>query len=98
MYIRFCPHTRLLRLALDTPVFFHPQNQPRVSFATPHPAYLSLLPLKLYCDGSEASNISVEGGTFRNNKALESGGAIALGGESGLVAVTGGTFENNHAT
>lgn len=52
---------------------------------------------KLYCNGNEASNISIEGGTFRNNKALESGGAIALWGAPTLVTITGGTFENNKA-
>lgn len=52
---------------------------------------------KLYVNGNEPSNISIEGGTFRNNKALESGGAIALWGAPGLVTVTGGLFENNQA-
>lgn len=52
---------------------------------------------KLYINGNEASDISIEGGTFRNNKALEMGGAIALWGESTLAKVTGGTFENNRA-
>lgn len=52
---------------------------------------------QLYCNGNEASDISIEGGTFRNNQALESGGAIALWGEPALVKITGGTFENNKA-
>lgn len=52
----------------------------------------------IYCNGDDASNISIEGGTFRNNKALDSGGAIALWGATTLVTITGGTFEDNEAT
>lgn len=53
---------------------------------------------KLYVNGNEASDISIEGGTFRRNEARESGGAIAVWGEPGLVKITGGTFEKNRAT
>lgn len=53
---------------------------------------------KLYVNGNEASNISVEGGIFRRNEALEAGGALAVWGVPGLVTITGGTFERNKAT
>lgn len=55
------------------------------------------MPLKVYINGNEPSDVSITGGTFRNNKALEMGGAIAVWGESTLIKVTGGTFENNKA-
>lgn len=52
---------------------------------------------QLYLNGNEAFDISIEGGTFRNNLALESGAAIAVWGAPSLVRITGGTFENNKA-
>ena len=56
------------------------------------------VPHKLYVNGAEAaSDILIEGGTFKNNKALESGGAVAVWGAPGLVTITGGTFEKNRA-
>ena len=55
------------------------------------------LPQQLYCNGNEESDISISGGTFRNNRAYEMGGAIAAWGTPALVQITGGTFENNHA-
>ena len=56
-----------------------------------------LLFRKLYCSGHGVSTILIEGGTFRDNRALESGGAIAFWGPDVLVTITGGTFENNTA-
>ena len=55
------------------------------------------LPQQLYCNGNEESDISISGGTFRNNRAYGMGGAIAAWGTPALVRITGGTFENNHA-
>ena len=50
---------------------------------------------KLYCDGNGVLDISIEGGTFRGNTALEAGGAIIIWGDPVLVTITGGTFEGN---
>ncbi|CAN0537054.1 unnamed protein product, partial [Laminaria digitata] len=43
------------------------------------------------------SDVSIEGGTFRNNTALEGGGAISFWGPDVLVTITGRTFDNNNA-
>lgn len=40
----------------------------------------------------------VEGGTFRNNSALEYGGALSIAGELTVVQITGGVFINNTAS
>lgn len=53
---------------------------------------------QLYCSGKGVSDISIEGGTFRGNRALEAGGAISIYGENVLMTITGGTFENNVAS
>lgn len=55
------------------------------------------MPLKIYINGDAASKIFIEGGIFKNNRALESGGAVAVWGAPGLVTITGGTFEKNSA-
>lgn len=55
------------------------------------------VPQKIYIDGEGASEILIGGGIFKNNKAQEAGGAIALWGAPSLVTITGGTFENNEA-
>lgn len=76
------------------------QNVSAVETPCPASPHLCVVPhnnIKLYVNGNEASEISIEGGTFRNNLALESGGAIALWGAPSLVTITGGTFENNRA-
>lgn len=57
----------------------------------------SPLRIKLYCSGNGVSTMTIEGGTFRNNTALESGGAIAIWGDDVLLTITGGSFENNTA-
>ncbi|CAN0577625.1 unnamed protein product, partial [Laminaria digitata] len=44
------------------------------------------------------SDISIEGGTFRDNTALEAGGAIAVWGDPVLLTITRGTFANNTAS
>lgn len=61
----------------------------------------------MYCQGNSnnlgGSKVTIEGGTFTNNEALEMGGAIvAWGSEDGnttsmVVNVTGGVFANNKA-
>ena len=65
-----------------------------------HPSrlFLSVLPQKVYCVGDRVSTVTIEGGTFRDNTARESGGVIAFGGASTLVTITGGAFLNNNAT
>lgn len=52
---------------------------------------------QLYVNGGKESSISIAGGTFRNNKAHEMGGAIAVWGAPALVTISGGTFDNNEA-
>lgn len=63
--------------------------------------------MQVYCQGNSnnlgGSKVTIEGGTFTNNEALEMGGAIvAWGSEDGntnsmVVNVTGGVFANNKA-
>lgn len=70
-----------------------------VKVKTTSPLSFIVLPRQVYCDGDDgASDIAIEGGTFSNNEAKWSGGAIALWGEGVVVTVTGGTFANNTAT
>ena len=62
---------------------------------------------QVYCDGnsdnSGGSNVTIAGGTFTDNEALEHGGAIVAWGSndgeptSMTVTVTGGVFANNKA-
>lgn len=60
----------------------------------------------MYCDGDSengGSNVTIEGGTFTDNRALEMGGATVAWGNnhaessSMLVNVKGGVFVNNTA-
>lgn len=53
-------------------------------------------PQKVYCEGG-VSAVSIEGGTFRDNSALEVGGAIVAWGGSTVVNIAGGEFINNTA-
>lgn len=39
--------------------------------------------------------VTIEGGTFANNTALELGGALVAWGPTTVVTVKGGTFRNN---
>lgn len=48
-------------------------------------------------NGLGGSSVTIEGGTFSDNKALELGGAIVAWGDTNVVTVTGGTFVNNTA-
>ena len=41
--------------------------------------------------------MTIEGGTFRNNSALELGGAVVAWGTTTVVTITGGEFINNTA-
>lgn len=50
----------------------------------------------MYCEGG-VSAITIEGGTFRDNTALEVGGAIVAWGATTVVMITGGHFSNNIA-
>lgn len=59
----------------------------RFPFISPH---------KLYCEGPRSS-VTIEGGTFRDNRGLEVGGAIVAWGDSTVVNITGGQFTNNTA-
>ncbi|CAN0375286.1 unnamed protein product, partial [Hapterophycus canaliculatus] len=43
------------------------------------------------------SKVTIEGGTFRDNQALELGGAIVAWGNPTVVNITGGLFSNNTA-
>lgn len=71
----------------------------RTLLDTPYiPLLFPSFPQKLYCSGNGASIISIEGGIFRNNQALDSGGALSLWGEKPKLTITGGTFEGNRAT
>lgn len=56
----------------------------------------SISPHKVYCEGG-VSAVAIEGGAFRDNRALEVGGAIAAWGDSTVVEITGGQFTNNTA-
>eukprot|EP00752_Nemacystus_decipiens_P008148 g7287.t1 len=53
----------------------------------------------VYCSGDSfdlgGSKVTIEGGTFRNNQALELGGAIVAWGTPTVVTITGGLFSNN---
>ena len=54
---------------------------------------------QIFCDGKgEPSTLTIEGGTFSNNSALDAGGVIAARGSHTLVEITGGTFSNNIVT
>lgn len=63
--------------------------------------------MQVYCSGDSfgmgGSKVTIEGGTFSDNEALELGGAIAAWGTTTggltptLVSITGGTFNNNTA-
>lgn len=58
-------------------------------------------PLQVYCSGDSfdlgGSKVTVEGGTFTNNQALELGGAVVAWGAPTVVTITGGLFSNNTA-
>lgn len=49
----------------------------------------------VYLEGS--SNVTINGGTFKYNKATAYGGAIGVG-STGTVTITGGTFTSNTST
>lgn len=57
--------------------------------------------LQIYCSGESfdmgGSVVSITGGNFEDNVALEHGGAIAIWGDTTVVTVEGGTFINNSA-
>lgn len=57
--------------------------------------------LQVYCSGTEAgsgsSEVTIVGGTFSNNEALELGGAIVAWGAPTVVNITGGFFSGNAA-
>lgn len=57
--------------------------------------------IKVYCSGtladSGSSEVTIEGGTFSNNEALELGGAIAAWGAPTVVTIAGGVFRDNAA-
>lgn len=56
---------------------------------------------QVYCSGDsfdlDGSVVSISGGTFSNNEALELGGALVAWGDTTVVTVTGGVFVNNTA-
>lgn len=60
----------------------------------------STLP-QVYCSGDSfdlgGSKVTIEGGTFRDNQALELGGAVVAWGTPTVVTITGGSFSNNTA-
>ncbi len=43
------------------------------------------------------SAVTIEGGTFSDNRALELGGAFVAWGEPTVLTITGGSFSNNTA-
>ncbi|CAM9843693.1 unnamed protein product [Scytosiphon promiscuus] len=55
----------------------------------------------VYCSGDSfelgGSKVTIEGGTFSDNRALELGGAISAWGTPTVVNITGGLFSNNTA-
>lgn len=57
--------------------------------------------LQAYCSGDSfgmgGSAVTIEGGTFINNEALEVGGALVAWGTTTVVTVKGGLFRNNSA-
>lgn len=70
---------------------------PRFVAGTPFLNFVFIIPQQLYVNGEEESDITIEGGIFRNNKAYEMGGAIAASGAAALVTIAGGRLESNHA-
>lgn len=58
-------------------------------------------PTQIYCSGDDSglrgSQMTIEGGVFSNNEALEVGGAVSAWGQSTVVTIVGGTFEGNKA-
>lgn len=60
------------------------------------------MPLSVFClqkiSSSDPSTLTIGGGTFMNNTALELGGAIYAWGRLSNVHITGGVFSNNTAT
>ena len=56
---------------------------------------------QVYCSGDSndagGSKVTIAGGTFRNNSALELGGGIVAWGTPTVVTITGGEFINNSA-
>lgn len=56
---------------------------------------------QVYCSGNSfdlnGSVVSIAGGTFTDNEALELGGAVVAWGEFTVVTITGGVFANNTA-
>ncbi|CAM9376759.1 unnamed protein product, partial [Laminaria digitata] len=51
----------------------------------------------IHCGDEEGSTLTIEGGTFRDNIARESGGMLAARASSTVVEITGGVFSNNTA-
>lgn len=63
----------------------------------PLPVYI----IKLYCAGDTTglggSFVTIEGGTFSENQALNMGGVITASGYPTVVTIKGGVFRNNTA-
>lgn len=56
---------------------------------------------QVYCAGESSglggAKVTIEGGTFSNNQALELGGAVSAWGSVTVVIITGGVFKDNTA-